>query len=341
MKDKEKRRIEYDKTHTFVHCKVCGAKLRNISNTHLKKHDMTMQDYKTQFPDEPLFAAGLLEEQNEKREATLEKYHTDENGKRTHYLTLEKCIAKYGKADGLRIWNEYKASKASLSLDNLIRKYGKEKGQELYEKRCKQMRGKRTLEYFIARYGEEEGKQRHKEFHDKYIGFETLEWFMNKYGEEKGREVYENACKGKALTLATFVRKYGEELGRQKYEEYYNERYNQFGQSKVAMKLFNKLMENEKLNSHKVWYAGHPKEFGKFLHDLDRYVFFDFFDETTGRIIEFNGDYWHANPLIYESDSIIHMPGRTRTLAKDVWQWDESRNKAIETEYGYKVFVVW
>lgn len=130
-----------------------------------------MQDYKRKFPDEPLFAEGLLEEQNEKREATLDKYHTDENGKRTHYLTLEKCIAKYGESEGLRIWNEHKKNCSSLSLNNIVRKYGKERGQKIYEQRCQKMRGKRTLEYFINKYGEEEGKRHHKEYHNKYIGF--------------------------------------------------------------------------------------------------------------------------------------------------------------------------
>lgn len=341
LADERKKREEYDKTHTFVYCKVCGAKLRNISNTHLKKHGMTMQDYKKQFPNEPLFAEGLLEEQNEKREATLDKYHTDENGKRTHYLTLAKCIEKYGESEGLRIWNEHKKKTASVSLPNLIRIYGLEKGTKLYNERCVKMRVKRTLEYFINKYGEDEGKRLHKEYHDKYKGFETLEWFIDKYGQKRGQEIYDNACKGKALTIATFVRKYGEEEGRQRYEEYYRNRYNQFGQSKVALELFNKIMENTKVKKHKIWFDGHPKEFGKYLHELDRYVFFDFFDETTGRIIEFNGDYWHANPLVYESDSIIHMPGKTTKLAKDIWQWDEARNKAIKSEFGYEVLVVW
>lgn len=338
--DEQKKQDEYDKTHTFVYCKICGAKLRNISNTHLKKHNMTMQDYKKQFPDEPLFAEGLLEEQTEKREATLDKYHTDENGKRTHYLTLEKCIAKYGESEGLRIWNDIK-HRIGQTLPNLIQKYGIEEGTKRYEKRCQRLRGKRTIEYFVKWYGEEEGKKRHKEYHDKYIGFQTLEWFINKYGEQKGREAYDETCKNKALTLANFIRKYGEELGRQKHEEYCRERFNKFSQSNVAMELFNQLMENDDVKSHKIWFDGHPKEFGKYLHEIDKYVFFDFFDETTGRIIEFNGDYWHANPLVYESDSIIHMPAKTTKLAKDIWQWDEARNKAIESEYGYKVLVIW
>lgn len=121
------------------------------------------------------------------------------------------------------------------------------------------------------------------------------------------------------MTLSTFVKKYGDELGRCKYEEYYRERNTGFSQSKVAMELFNKLMENDVVKTHKVWYNGHPKEFGKYLHEIDKYAFFDFFDETTGRIIEFNGDYWHANPLVYEADSIIHMPAKTTKLAKDIW----------------------
>lgn len=340
LKDQEQKRIEYDKTHTFVYCKVCGAKLRNISNTHLKKHNMTMQDYKRKFPDEPLFAEGLLKEQNEKREATLDKYHTDENGKRMHYLTLEKCIAKYGESEGLRIWNEHKR-KCTSTLENFTRKYGAEEGQKRYERKCAKMRGKRTLEYFINKYGEEEGNRLHKEYHDNLKGFQTLEWFVNKYGQETGRDLYDDVCKKKALTLDNFVRKYGEEEGRLRYEEYYREHYTGFRQSNAAMELFNKLMENEDVKTHKIWFDGHPKEFGKYLHEIDKYVFFDFFDEITGRIIEFNGDYWHANPLVYEADSIIHMPAKTTKIAKDIWQWDEARNKAIESEYGYKVLVIW
>jgi hypothetical protein len=270
----------------------------------------------------------------------LDKYHTDENGKRTHYLTLEKCISKYGESEGLRIWNNHK-KKCALTLENLVRKYGKEDGRKRYEQKCFRDRRKRTLEYFVGIYGEIEGQKHYQEYRNKLKKFQTIEGYIERYGEEVGRKKYEDVCKSKALTLATFVRKYGEEIGRQKYEEYYRERFTGFAQSKVAMELFNTLMENEQLNSHKVWFDGHPKEFGKYLHEIDKYVFFDFFDETTGRIIEFNGDYWHANPLIYESDSIIHMPGKTTKLAKDVWQWDEFRNKAIETEYGYKVFVVW
>lgn len=248
---------------------------------------------------------------------------------------------KYGESEGLRIWNEHKKKTASISLPNLIRIYGLEKGTKLYNERCVKMRGKRTLEYFMNKYGEDEGKRMHKEYYDKRKGLESLNWFMNKYGPEKGRELYDDICKRKALTLDNFVRKYGEEEGRQRYEEYYREHYTGFRQSNVAMELFNKIMENANIKNHKVWFDGHPKEFGKYLHELNKYVFFDFFDETTGRIIEFNGDYWHANPLIYESDSIIHMPGKTTKLAKDIWQWDAARNRAVETEFNYKVLVVW
>lgn len=72
-KDEEKSKL------TFVTCEICGDKLRNISNTHLKKHNITQQEYIVMFSNSPIFADGLLETQKERREKTiLERYSKEE-----------------------------------------------------------------------------------------------------------------------------------------------------------------------------------------------------------------------------------------------------------------------
>ena len=92
QEDVKNAKKEYDKTHTFVKCMICGKKLRNISNTHLKLHGITQQQYKEQFPNAPLFAEGLLEEQRDKREATISIRCVDENGNGFgHDFSLKWC----------------------------------------------------------------------------------------------------------------------------------------------------------------------------------------------------------------------------------------------------------
>ena len=48
------------------------------------------------------------------------------------------------------------------------------------------------------------------------------------------------------------------------------------------------------------------------------------------KIIEFNGDYWHRNPLIYSESE------ETRTI----WNKDTERKAELE-RLGYEVLVVW
>jgi hypothetical protein len=55
------------------------------------------------------------------------------------------------------------------------------------------------------------------------------------------------------------------------------------------------------------------------------------------KIIEFNGDYWHCNPLLYEEDFFNKNKELT---AEEIWQYDLAKNRLAES-HGYKVLVVW
>jgi len=53
-------------------------------------------------------------------------------------------------------------------------------------------------------------------------------------------------------------------------------------------------------------------------------------------IVEFYGNYWHANPRMYEADDIV-----ARDLkARDVWDNDKERVSILKNN-GFKVFIVW
>jgi G:T-mismatch repair DNA endonuclease (very short patch repair protein) len=70
------------------------------------------------------------------------------------------------------------------------------------------------------------------------------------------------------------------------------------------------------------------------------YLFPDIFIEKIGLIIEFYGDYWHANPKFYKAEDIVHHGLK----AKDIWKKDKERIQKFNNTIGdvsYKVIVVW
>jgi len=59
----------------------------------------------------------------------------------------------------------------------------------------------------------------------------------------------------------------------------------------------------------------------------------------TNILVEINGDYWHANPMIYCSGDIISYPGG-KILVDEIWQRDIHKKELAEA-YGYKVITIW
>ena len=68
------------------------------------------------------------------------------------------------------------------------------------------------------------------------------------------------------------------------------------------------------------------------------------FDITKSNIklcIEFNGDHYHANPLMYNPDDIPCVyPKEEKYISKLLWKKDEIKMKTL-TEDGFKCMVVW
>jgi len=54
-------------------------------------------------------------------------------------------------------------------------------------------------------------------------------------------------------------------------------------------------------------------------------------------IVEYNGDYWHCNPLKYDASFVVE---RIKKTAKEIWDKDRKRLDLF-TKNGYIVIVVW
>lgn len=67
--------------------------------------------------------------------------------------------------------------------------------------------------------------------------------------------------------------------------------------------------------------------------------YYDFLLTDTNILIEVNGDYWHANPLFYKENDLMHY-FYSEVSAKDIWQRDLFKKKLAEDQ-GYRVIYVW
>ena len=103
--------------------------------------------------------------------------------------------------------------------------------------------------------------------------------------------------------------------------------------SKISQIFFNRLSQF----FCDLEYANHPKEYC-FRCDLN-FFFVDCICKEQKKIIEFNGDFWHANPKIFKKNSILNFPGK-KMIAHDLWNLDKKRLDKIKN-LGYEVFIVW
>jgi G:T-mismatch repair DNA endonuclease (very short patch repair protein) len=60
----------------------------------------------------------------------------------------------------------------------------------------------------------------------------------------------------------------------------------------------------------------------------------------TNKIIEVNGDFYHANPIKYVSTDILHFRRDDAHLASDLWNKDKVKNGTAK-QLGFDVLVVW
>lgn len=67
---------------------------------------------------------------------------------------------------------------------------------------------------------------------------------------------------------------------------------------------------------------------------------YDFYIEKLNLIIEYNGDYWHANPKKYKHDDVLKFPRKQFKKASDIWYRDSIKKKLIE-EKGYNFVYIW
>lgn len=81
----------------------------------------------------------------------------------------------------------------------------------------------------------------------------------------------------------------------------------------------------------------HTRQFP--LKDGRKRFFYDLHVTHANLVIEFNGDYWHANPSLYKADDVITYPWGD-TFAHEIWERDQ-RKLDLARQRGHSVIVIW
>lgn len=284
----------------YVICKICGMKVKQLGDAHFKVfHKSSLSEYKKLYPDAKITSQAFLDEHliGSNNPSSKEKTTEQERKERSPFST------EFYKKKGIN--------------DDTTRK-------EFIDNVAANRDYTTRLNYYINKGFTE--KEAEKMLHDRQVTF-TLEKCIMKYGEEEGRRRFEERQKNWAAKM------------REKYE---NGEY-----SKVPYKLISnmysifeigcidKIIKNMSETIENCDIEDFVKQFEIFVKGLHRRFIYDL--KYKNKIIEFNGDYWHCNPEIYDAD---YFNTQLQLTAKEKWEVDKVKED-IASLNGYKVLVIW
>lgn len=183
-----------------------------------------------------------------------------------------------------------------------------------------------------------------KKIKEKLISETKIEYYLNKgYSLEDAKKLRKE--RQKTFTLEKCKLRYGEERGyeiwKQRQDKWKAKVFNEHtmissGYSKIALEFINDIFANEENINTDIFLYGKNEKF-LYNKEYNKCFKYDLTNTKTKRIIEFNGDFWHMNPLFYK-DTDIHKCGGFS--AKEKWDMD---NLKIETtkKHDYDIMVVW
>jgi hypothetical protein len=198
--------------------------------------------------------------------------------------------------------------------------------KEESEKKIKERQTTFSLEKCIKKFGKIEGTKKWKNRQIKWQ--ETLN---NKSEDEKQRI---NKLKG--VTLENMIRKWGTIDGTEKYNDWKMaiRGYFQKSISSVSQELFFNILNFIK-DKENTKFGRYNKEF--YIYANNRMYYYDF--KYKNKIIEFNGDIFHANPKIYNENDFPN-PYNKKINAKTIWELDNVKLNLIKN-MDYDILIIW
>ena len=238
-----------------------------------------------------------------------------------------------------------------------------------YKKLASQTTGV-TKQSMIRKWGEITGKQKWNEYKLKQAETNSFEYKKLKYNINK--EEYNNYNKSRGITLNNLIKKYGDEIGTKKYQEYVNkqkltkswdymvikygeEKAKQINKSKIPQNLLSKsysdisqelfneidnILLNKLNKQYTTYFAVKNNEYIIYNKEKHKYYCLDYYIKELNLCIEFNGDYWHCNPNLYNKDDTVSINNKKYNVV-DIWMKDKCRIDYLLENYQIQTIVVW
>ena len=144
---------------------------------------------------------------------------------------------------------------------------------------------------------------------------------IEKYGDKRGTEIWLERQKKWHKTLV----KNGNIKG---------------GYSKISQELFYEILNNYLIDDRdEVFFWTKNKEY--FIKTSNKFYLYDYTDLKQNKMIEYNGDQYHANPNIYEANDTPHPYHKEKKYtAEKIWKKDKNK-KIAANRNGFKVLTIW
>lgn len=245
-------------------------------------------------------------------------------------------------------YDEYKKI-ASMCLgvtkERMIKKYGEEEGLKRWKSYCDIHSYICSKQSYIDKYGVEEGLNKY--YNDRAM---TKELCIKRHGKEDGIKIWNNYCEQQRYTnsLEYYQEKYGKEEGKIKWQNnrkiFINAGLDSSANviSNISQELFNNIYKNID-KTDKIYFGNLNKEYeiNNCGDNGSNFYRLDFYDKTKNIVIEFLGDYWHANPDIYKSNTTIKIHNKD-ILVNDIWDNDNKRKLNICKKLNNPIYLtVW
>jgi hypothetical protein len=333
-------------------CFICNKSVTaNSSNvgSHVKRvHHIPLNDYVRKYYKNITNASHKKEKCSCGEKYAEETFHIDHVNK-TYRLSYEngficetfECKDKttlkvLGQPYDAKIYEhigskpEYLSYKYKISIEESLRLKGvnyetvkrknanlsEEEIQELLKQKleAKEKKPYRTnLEDYIKRYGEEEGTRKYNERCQKISKANTKDFFIERYGLVDGEERWESYLKRiKNVVLGTQKSKVSDET--------------------ILSKLIDLGFSVE------CEYGVEIKTVRNGRH-TKRVTCTDYYIKELNLVIEFYGDYWHANPKHFKDEFFMHKS--IKKTVSEIWKRDRDRIANIASSLECAVLIVW
>lgn len=291
-------------------CLECGFTAKRLQWTHFRYQ-----------------CTGKFQNGTEYREAYPGAKLVDDDLCQKTAVTESNLIKKYGELEGKAAWEEYRSKQAaSNSFEYKQKKYGWTHDQFNEFNKSRAI----TLSNMIAKYGEEAGAGKWIQYCERQAYTNTKAYFIEQYGVTEGTSRYRAVCRAKKHTPEVVAERHdctaaeAEQIIRN-----YNQPPSFSSQLEldIARRISNSL-------GKKLDYSALTKQYCVWANNK-----INFYDIVhNDRAIEIHGNYWHCNPVMYESN-FYHSP--SGLLAEDIWQKDEDKIQGLLDLRGIETLVIW